>query len=97
MLQPTYGNRHSGQFDIDRAGAKLGVRQDAVETLHDIQITKPRGDQYSFTAAQRRRDGTLGAQQRFAQLDVATKTSLASLLRFSGAGSGTMSQFFSPV
>jgi hypothetical protein len=98
MLQRTHCDHHASQLDIDRVGAKLGVRQDAVEALHDIQIAELRNDQRSLAAAQLRGNGTLRTEQRFALLGVATDstTSRASLSRFSGTGSGTMSQSFVP-
>jgi len=73
MLQCTHWDRHAGQLDIDRTSAKLGVRRDAVEALHHIQIAELRDDQRSLAAAQRRGNGTLRTEQRFAQLDVTTK------------------------
>jgi hypothetical protein len=55
------------------AGLKLGIRQDTLKTLDHVQIADPCGNQRSFAAAQQRRDGTLGAEQRLPQLGVATK------------------------
>jgi hypothetical protein len=75
VLEPTYRNRHVCHLDIDRPCSKLGVRRDAVETLNHVQISELRSDQRPLAAAEQSRDGTLGAKQRFPQLDVAAEFS----------------------
>lgn len=75
MLQHAYRNRHVRHLDVDRSCSKLGIRQDPLETLDYVEIAELRGDQRSFAAAQQRRDGTLGAEQRLPQLNVATELS----------------------
>jgi hypothetical protein len=40
-FRATHWDRHAGQLDIDRAGAKLGVRRDAVEALHEFSNPSP--------------------------------------------------------
>ncbi len=73
VIQRAYCNRYTRHLDINCPRAKLSVWQDAIEALNHIQIPELRGDQRPFAAAKQRRDGMLGAEQRLAQLDVATE------------------------
>lgn len=75
MLKRAYRNRHVGYLDIDCPCSKLGVRRDALETLDHVQIPELRSDQRPLAAAEQPRNGTLGAKQRFPQLDVAAELS----------------------
>jgi hypothetical protein len=73
VLKRAYRDRDAGHLDIYCTGSKLGIGQNAVETLDHIQISEPCSDQRSLAAAQQRCDGTLGAEQRLPQLDVTTE------------------------
>lgn len=73
MLERAYRDRHARHLDVDGPGLKLTVRQDALETLDDIQIPELCRDKRSFAAVQQRSNGALRAEQRLSQLDVATK------------------------
>ena len=75
VLERAYSDRHVRQLDVDRPGSKLGVGQDALETLDHIQVSELRGDQCSLAASQQRGDGALGAEQRLPHLDVTAKLS----------------------
>jgi len=73
VLQRAYRDAHPGHLDVDGVRSQLAVGRDAVEPLDHVQISELRGDQCSFAAAKLGGDGTLGAEQRLPQLDVAAK------------------------